>query len=322
MLTTVPDKMAAPTDSSAVCSPAHLEALRHAIGAAKPRQPKRLEPPPDVQHGWMLPYLLDADEFLWRRWHHWYETALAGQVVAPIPQIEWQRHDAGFKMLDRSLAVISKHGDWRGWGSWSAFDYFLDWLLFGFGHKGQPQLPEEKDDFEGANVRLYQVFNLETLLAYPYDYLGDMLAENHHGRHLGFYPTPMELCELMARMIIGDEDARTKSVCDPCVGTGRLLLSASNFSYRLHGCDINPTVIKATLINCYLYAPWLVRPFPFLDRRLCDPSQSQNVSDAIAAQTNLPGTEHDAVEQWKFEPIKKRRKTGATTDEQGVLFPV
>jgi len=180
----------------------------------------------------------------------------------------------------------------------------------------------ERDEYQGASDRLYQVFILETLLAYPHDYFGDILAQNHHGRHLGFYPTPIEVCELMARMTMGGEDARTRSVCDPCVGTGRLLLTASNFSYRLYGCDINPTVIKATLINGYLYAPWLVRPFPFLDPQLCDPGQSQAVSDSLAEQTQLQGTEHDAAAQWKFEPIKKRRKVGEPVVEQGVLLEI
>ncbi len=181
-------------------------------------------------------------------------------------------------------------------------------------------LPEERGEFQGASVRLYQAFNLETLLAYPYDYFGDILAENRHGRHLGFYPTPMDVSVLMAEMTLGEEDARAKSICDPCVGTGRLLLAASNRSYRLYGNDINPTVIKATLVNGFLYAPWLVRPFPFLDPPLCDPSQSQEVSDAIAAQANIQGTEHDAREQWKFEPIKKRRRIGEPASEQGILF--
>ena len=307
------------TDRAAVeCNPANLRELRRIISEAKTKVPRQLEQSPNLQHGWLLSHLLQADEFLWRRWQHWYETASAGKVIAPIPRIEWERHDAGFKMLDRSLSAIAEHGDWRGWNSWTAFDYFMDWLLYGFGHQGQPQPP--KDIHQGASDRLYQVFNLETLLAYPHDYFGDILAENRHGRHAGFYPTPVHVCEMMAQMTIGEEDARTKSVCDPCVGTGRMLLAASNYSYRLYGCDINPTVIKATLINGFVYAPWLVRPFPFLDRALCDSAQSQNVSDGIAAQTHLRGTEHDVAEQWKFEPIKKRRKSGEPGDEQGILF--
>src|SRR5436190_11411552 len=169
----------------------HLSALRNTISQAKPRQPKPLEKSPELHHGWLLPYLLAANEFLWQRWHHWFETMSAQKLIGQIPQIGWARNDAGFKMLDRSLSCISKYGDWRGWGNWSAFDYFMDWLLYGFGHKGQPEPPQERDEYQGASDRLYQVFNLETLLAYPYDYFGDILAENHHGRHVGFFPTPM-----------------------------------------------------------------------------------------------------------------------------------
>jgi hypothetical protein len=212
-------------------------------------------------------------------------------------------------MLDRSLSAITKYGGWRGWGNWSAFDYFLDWLLYGFGHSGQQEQPTERQEHQGASDRLYQVFNLETLLAYPHDYFGEILAENQHGRHLGFFPTPMHVSEFMALMTLGGSDARTKTVMDPCVGTGRMLLAASNHSYRLYGCDINPTVIKVCLVNGYLYAPWLVRPFPFLDAALVDPAQSPEVSETIARQAplQLHCTEHDAQEQWQFEPIKKRR---------------
>ena len=178
------------------------------------------------------------------------------------------------------------------------------------GHRGQPRLPDERAEFAGASARLYQEFNLETLLAWPHDYLGDILAENRHGQQLGFYPTPMPVARMMAAMTLGREDAHCKSVCDPCVGTGRLLLAASNHSYRLYGCDLNPTVLKATLVNGWLYAPWLVRPFPFLDPLLVNPAASAGVSESLIAQARpeqLQLTEHDPDTQALFEPLKKRR---------------
>lgn len=45
-----------------------------------------------------------------------------------------------------------------------------------------------------------------------------------------------------------------------------MLLHASNFSYCLYGCDIDPLVTMITRINGALYAPWL--PFPFSERIL------------------------------------------------------
>ena len=302
----------------------HLEHLRSAILGHEPKPPKPLATSPKLSHGWMLPYLLAADQFLWQRWAHWFETMSERRILAPIPQIQWARNAAGFKMLDHSLSAISSYGDWHGWGNWLAFDFFMDWLLFGFGHSGQPQPPQERVEHRAASDRLYQVFNLETLLAYPHDYFGEILAENQHGRHLGFYPTPMEVCQLMAQMTIGEGDARAKSVMDPCVGTGRMLLAASNHSYRLYGCDINPTVIKATLVNGFLYAPWLVRPFPFLDAALTDPARSQEVSESIARQAplQLHCTEHDATVQWQFEPIKKRRKSAEPVEQEALLLEV
>ncbi len=287
-----------------------LPVLRQSILAAKPRVPKPLAAPLKLEHGWLLPYLLAAEGELWGRWEHWHDTMLAGRVIGSIPLINWESNAAPRRMVETSLNSVTTHGSWQGWGSWQVFDYFLDWLLFGLGHRGQPELPHEPADFAGASERLYQVFNLETLLAWPHDYLGEILAENRHGQHLGFYPTPMEVARMMAAMTVGGEDARCKSVCDPCVGTGRLLLAASNHSYRLYGCDLNPTVIKATLVNGWLYAPWLVRPFPFLDPQLVNPAASSTISDSIIQQAcpeQLATTEHDTDEHWRFEPLKKRR---------------
>jgi hypothetical protein len=69
---------------------------------------------------------------------------------------------------------------------------------------------------------------------------------------------------MMAQITFGDSDNRLKSVNEPCVGTGRMLLYASNYSLILSGQDINLTCVKATLVNGYLYAPWMVKPLDFL----------------------------------------------------------
>jgi len=57
-------------------------------------------------------------------------------------------------------------------------------------------------------------------------------------------------------------DSRLVTICDPCVGSGRMLLHASNYSLCLYGMDIDRLCVLMTKINGALYAPWLTFPFP------------------------------------------------------------
>ena len=113
-----------------------LTVLRQNISQAKPRTPKPLVAPPTLQHGWLLPLLLLAEDSLWGRWKHWHEMMLAGRVIDQIPVIDWESSPAARRMLEASLNSITTHGSWQGWGSWQVFDYFMDWLLHGLGHSG------------------------------------------------------------------------------------------------------------------------------------------------------------------------------------------
>lgn len=312
-------------------------ALRRVIQSTKnfPRKKLRHDLDLDLEHGWLLPYLIAADMSLYGRWDYWYECMTSGNLPdTDIPQIDWVDAGEGVlarKMLEVCLDTIPGYGSWQGWGGWEYFNYFLDWLLYGFGHHGQRTLPIEPHGCDGASMRLYQLFVVEVMLAWPYDYFGDILAENRHGRDQGFFPTPMSVCQIMSMMTIGDADLRTRSVADCCVGTGRMILAGSNHSLRLYGQDINGTCIKATLVNGFLYAPWLVRPIPWLDREIIDPAKSHTISDVLTtigsnsgpdAVAYLAGTEHDGETQWQFEPVKKRRRKnepGEIVAYQGVL---
>jgi hypothetical protein len=191
----------------------------------------------------------------------------------------------------------------------------------------------------GASNRLYQLFALDAMLLWPHDYFGALLAESTYGKAQGFYPTPHNICEFMTQMLCHEKkDNRMETVCDPCVGTGRMLLHASNHSLMLYGMDIDPTLCKATLVNGYLYAPWLVRPLPWLDAELAALEQmpqngnassvlgAQELSDFMAsaappqAQEYLQETEHDTEGQPALAPLLKRRKKRAVDPTQGILF--
>lgn len=258
-----------------------LEGTRLELGHARrlyvesqPKQAKRPDPTVqrDLRAGWLLHYLAPLDGLLWGRWAYWADLQAGCDLpAAPIPRLEFENspQDAahGRKMLTRCLNAVAGEnlsGDgWMGWSSFRNFDYLLDWLLFGFGHPGYEALP--KEETAGASMRLYQLFDLAPLLLWPYDHFGDMLAECSHGRGNGFFPTPQCVVEMMVRMTMGEGDHRAETVCDPALGSGRMLLHASNHSLRLYGQDIDATMCKTSLVNGYLFAPWLSRPIWWLD---------------------------------------------------------
>lgn len=318
-----------------------LAAARRQFDDFKPKQPNpnlRAE----LQHGWMVPTLLHVDDCLWGRWNYWANIYDAEALPPePIPRLDLlgTPHPATRKMIEASLNCIPSHGAWRTWSGWSYFDFYLDWMLFGLGHKGQRELPNPPAGCEGASDRLYQVFCLDAILVWPHDYFGDLLCESSYGKQQGFYPTPHTVCEFMTQMVCDEKrDIRAETVLDPCVGTGRFLLHASNHSLRLFGMDIDVTLCKATLVNGYCYAPWMVRPIPWLDSELAAlermPATEQSVHQQIAAElsddmTNaappharsyLSDTEHDPVGQPCVAPLLKRRKRRDVDPTQGSLF--
>lgn len=244
----------------------NLALMRRLISESKdfPRKPDnsiRREKPA----GWLLLYLLEIDDHLWGRWDYWTRTKLAGKLLdEPIPRITFtgDQETPARKMLEACLNCIPGHHEWRTWGSTQYMDYFLDWLLYGFGHT--KELPKEPS--EGAFSRLYQVFCLEAMLAWPQDYFGMLLAETRFGKGAGFFPTPTNLCEMMAAMLFGPGDNRAQAVHEPAVGTGRMLLAASNHSMVLSGQDILLTCVKSTIANLWLYAPWGAKPLSFLEK--------------------------------------------------------
>jgi hypothetical protein len=72
----------------------------------------------------------------------------------------------------------------------------------------------------------------------------------------GFFSTPMDICEMMAFMTFGVGDpevTKLQTVCDPCCGTGSLLLAVSNYSLRLYGSDIVPDLCLCAELNGWLW---------------------------------------------------------------------
>jgi hypothetical protein len=215
---------------------------------------------PWTYKGWLMWYRLLCEEHpdVPKRWEHWFATMSAGKLLdEPIPQIQFSStyNGEGTKVIDKCVRLIDAH-----YGSWSSVGKLMEWLLWGFGLSDS--LPDLGDKL---HEQLYRTFNLGPLLLKPADYLGQWIAEQRSNgwNPTGFFPTPHEVCEMMCQMNFQDgQDHRSKTVCDPALGTGRMLLHASNYSYRLYGNDIDNTVLMGCKINGALYAPWMIRPFP------------------------------------------------------------
>ena len=326
----------------------HAEAARfyreHEAQKAKKRWPIQEDLQRDLQPGWLVPYLLEIDGALWGRWDYWCQIQLEGALpVAPIPRIAFSNGDStkaigagpGRKMLERCLDAIG--GTWRGWGSWQQIDFFLDWLLYGFGAR-DVKLPEEPGGAQGASMRLYQLFDLWPLLIWPYDHWAEILSETQHGRKNGFYPTPHTICEMMCAMSMEGQDCRLQTLNEPACGTGRMLLHASNHVLRLFGQDIDGTLCKVARVNGYLYAPWLAKAIEFdeagqvmqsetarmwsrvlkLERALCFAMTDEPIIEKPRAQTELFNGDF-SLEEPEKRPRVPRSKTERSAAVQMVL---
>ena len=224
--------------------------------------------------GWLLPYAIDlvlavaprepkalGDISYPGRWGYWLEAVATGKLPeAGIPQVDFSHgSDRGRSNMERCAAIIG-HSE----GFSSADSLMIDWLAWSLAVTDEPPRVSE-----ATSEELYRTFCVDEWHADPSDYLGWLMCE-HKGRGVdptGFFPTPQCVVDTMVAMSFGDmprEDHAVKSVCDPCVGTGRFLLAASNYSLRLYGQDINARCVLATLINGAVYAPWLAFPIPWL----------------------------------------------------------
>lgn len=221
--------------------------------------------PPWHYRGWLLlqVQLADAHPRAPKRWGHYMRTFEAGYLLdEPIPQISFAACAdlAGVKMIQSCVGLLSHRGS-----PWTAFERFVAWLAWGLAvSKEMPEIEEPSAE------ALYRTFNFERLLLHPYDYLGEVLAGQRASgwNPNAYFPTPHSVCELMAQFLYGNGsdpegcDARLRTVHEPSVGTGRMLLHASNFSYCLSGMDVDKLVLDICLCNGAFYAPWLSFPFP------------------------------------------------------------
>ena len=274
--------------------------------------------------GWLLPYLLaldiaDIDNtglnkkqrkeaniqdtcpdiFTGRgRWAYWLWILEQNQLPAdPIPQIQFESHpnpqDA--KAVQEWLRYpVRRHFSWYD----EAWLMLVKWLLHGFGFTRMGVDREIERIPDDVKAQWYRQVNLANLLNSPCDWsafvlqggLADDKSKRSPWSHsTGFYSTPLDVCTMMAQMNFLTYDklseTRVLTVCDPCVGTGSMLLPASNYSLRLYGVDIVGDLCLCSILNGYLWMPWLV----------VMPEQTQKMLEEHADQLNHLRTMRDFI---------------------------
>lgn len=134
----------------------------------------------------------------------------------------------------------------------------VDWWLWACGDITLDKIPSFHDP--RTQVTLYQegMRVLCRMLAFPADWGSYILHEHTYAKKAtAWFPTPMSLTQMMVQItMVGD--SRFKSVHEPCMGTGVILMCASNHSLDLSGMDVDRDMCAWTRLHAYLYVPWLV----------------------------------------------------------------
>jgi hypothetical protein len=176
----------------------------------------------------------------------------------PLPAVLWDQKNnqkVGAYLQKLMCCINAKHG------AWSRLRILMEWM--GYGLAVHDRYPPELDDHDAE--QLYRMLDLCFFWLHPCDIWGSLMSENIGSgwNPNAFFPTPMNLTEMMAQMVAHDEGAEQRhlTVMDPCVGTGRMLLSAGNRSMRLYGIDVDPLMALATKINLAIHQPWGVVTF-------------------------------------------------------------
>lgn len=297
-------------------------------------------------HGWLIPCLIMGDPvFGVGRVKWWLDGISDGEIPdGEIPELHFVH--GGSRCVRGGLPTIPKtrKGGNNGpplsadgarkhiedlisqlGGNWEAMLYFIRWLHWGLGLSSSlVKVPESNYAPDWGDI-LYKNFQLGRMQSADSDILGGILADRHSSgwNPNGFYPTPINVCEMMAKIVMGDiskidhpGDARLQSVCDPCVGTGRMLLAASGQSLNLYGMDIDRTMVESCSINMALFSPWAVYMTENIKAKM-------SVDNSYDGQVKTIRSMNDArISQGHADALPPKKEILFDKHGQGSLFSV
>lgn len=182
--------------------------------------------------------------------------------------------------------LSSKHSLWSVFEDWLkvsaiSISNSVDWA-----HKDEREkeyletinkyTPEEQKLLVNTFTELIKGLQDEQTTSGPVDLLGKVYhALELHNKYHGQFFTPFHICEFMGQIALGDggeagnntQDALTKkgyvSVCEPCVGSGGMVLGFANAMYKnnlnycnqmvAYCCDIDIKCVHMAYLQLSLY---------------------------------------------------------------------
>jgi len=157
--------------------------------------------------------------------------------------------------------LIDRAGHKAGIGRGQAFDDFLTLTVCSLAHglMEEEYLATVRKGYDRGDTGkrgidfLTQAFGtLVQLMEDNRDYLGDLFQGGITYGEAGQFFTPESITNLMSALTAGDETEEPPgTICDPCCGSGRMLLSyaALNRPHELFGQDIDIRCVRMTAIN-------------------------------------------------------------------------
>lgn len=151
----------------------------------------------------------------------------------------------------------------RGFEHRQVFDMYLDWML-NFSCKSEKGAADRKRHgrlVTWANESFFEEFKAPFAICFiatrqgQLDILGDYFETCGFGdKTRGQVLTPEPLCDLLVEQVYGSgsiADSDSARVCDPCCGSGRMLLAAAKKQPRalFVGIEIDSTLARIAAIN-------------------------------------------------------------------------
>jgi hypothetical protein len=260
--------------------------LRNMLVQAIEKHPLYISPPEDPESsmyfGWNRGIALKLETSIRGRWITWLSTISAGSlsesILIPDCSLSDQTSSPDVRKMLNDCMEFAK---WEG----IRVDAFLDWIGYSLGISWfkKPKISQK------IWAKWYETFDIGLMFLYPSDYLSSFLTEHGCSGIAGYFPSPLSVTTLLNKLV-GQEDNnsnnRTESVYEPCLGAGAMLLPSS--SLNLTGTDINPTMVKASAIQAFLYAPWLLYcPNPIIGLHFSEEEQRMNRYFEFSTNTRI-----------------------------------